>query len=136
VNVLVEEKATGSVGVGMGFSSIDRSSDSSPSNNRTSISSIHGTSLGAVSASHELRLGRLERSEASISLTEPWFLDRQLALGTELFYKQSDVLQRFLEQTNVGMAVSLRKPLGAKSSIRGEYRGKCGDRFGSGWLRL
>jgi outer membrane protein insertion porin family len=68
-----------------------------------------------------LRAGS-ERSEFTMSLTEPWFMDQQLALGGELFYKQSTYFSDYYEQTNVGAAVSLRKPLGAKSSIKGEYR--------------
>ena len=49
-------------------------------------------------------------------------MDQQLALGGELFYKQSNYFSDYYEQTNVGAAVSLRKPLGKKSSIKGEYR--------------
>ena len=63
-----------------------------------------------------------ERSEFSMSLTEPWFMDRQLALGGEIFYKQSTYFSDFYEQTNFGAAVSLRKPLGPKGFIKGEYR--------------
>jgi len=68
-----------------------------------------------------LRAGS-KRSEASVSLTEPWFLDQQLALGGELFFKQSTYFSDFYEQTNAGAAISLRKPIGNKSALRGEYR--------------
>jgi outer membrane protein insertion porin family len=122
VNVLVEEKATGSVGVGLGFSSIDSIVGflTLEQSNFDLFNPWNFTGGGQRFAMN-LRLGS-ERSEASISLTEPWFLDQQLALGGELFYKQSDYFSDFYEQTNVGAAISLRKPLGAKGSIRGEFR--------------
>jgi outer membrane protein insertion porin family len=68
-----------------------------------------------------LRLGS-ERTDFSVSLVEPWFMDRQLALGGELFYRQSTYFSDYYEQTNAGGAVSLRKPLGNRSSLKLEYR--------------
>ncbi len=122
VDVLVEEKATGSVGVGIGFSSIDSVVGflTLEQSNFDLFNPWNFTGGGQRFAMN-LRLGS-ERSEASISLVEPWFLDRQLALGGELFYKQSTYFSDFYEQTNAGAAISLRKPLGAKSSIRTELR--------------
>lgn len=122
VDVLVEEKATGSVGVGIGFSSIDSVVGflTLEQSNFDLFNPWNFTGGGQRFAMN-LRAGS-ERSEASVSLVEPWFLDRQLALGGELFYKQSTYFSDFYEQTNAGAAISLRKPLGAKSSIRGELR--------------
>ena len=68
-----------------------------------------------------LRAGA-ERSEFTMSLTEPWFMDRQLSLTGEVFYKQSSYFSDYYDQTNLGAAVSIRKPLGAKGSLKGEYR--------------
>lgn len=122
VNVLVEEKATGSVGVGMGFSSIDSIVGFlTLEQSNFDLFNPWNFTGGGQRFGMNLRVGS-ERSEASISLVEPWFLDRQLALGTELFYKQSTYFSDFYEQTNMGAAVSLRKPLGAEGSIRGELR--------------
>ncbi len=122
VNVLVEETTTGQVGVGVGFSSIDSivgflTLDQS----NFDLFNPWNFTGGGQRFSMALRAGS-ERSEFSVSLVEPWFLDQQLALGTELFYKQSTYFSDYYEQTNVGGAVSLRKPLGPKSSIKGEYR--------------
>ena len=122
IDVLVEEKATGSVGVGLGFSSID-SVVGYLTLEQANFDILHPWNFtgGGQRFAAALRVGS-ERSEASVSVTEPWFLDRQLSLGTELFYKQSTYFSDFYEQTNAGAAVSLRKPLGAKSYIKGEYR--------------
>jgi outer membrane protein insertion porin family len=122
VDVLVEEKATGSVGVGIGFSSIDSVVGflTLEQSNFDLFNPWNFTGGGQRFAMN-LRAGS-QRSEASISLVEPWFLDRQLALGGELFFKQSTYFSDYYEQTNAGGAISLRKPLTAKSSIRGEFR--------------
>jgi outer membrane protein insertion porin family len=122
VDVLVEEKATGSVGVGIGFSSIDSVVGFlTLEQSNFDLFNPWNFTGGGQRFGMNLRLGS-ERSEASVSLTEPWFLDQQLALGGELFYKQSTYFSDFYEQTNAGGAISLRKPLGAKGSIRGELR--------------
>ncbi len=122
VDVLVEEKATGSVGVGIGFSSVDSVVGflTLEQSNFDLFNPWNFTGGGQRFAMN-LRLGS-ERSEFSVSLVEPWFLDRKLALGTELFYKQSNYFSDWYEQTNAGGAVSLRKPLGPKSYIKGELR--------------
>jgi len=122
VNVLVEEKATGTVGVGVGFSSIDSIVGFLTLEQANfDIWNPWNFTGGGQRFAMNLRAGS-ERSEFSVSVTEPWFLDQQLALGTEIFYKQSTYFSDYYEQTNFGAAVSLRKPLGAKSSIKGEYR--------------
>jgi len=122
VNVLVEEKATGSVGVGVGFSSIDSIVGFvTLEQSNFDLFNPWNFTGGGQRFAMSLRAGS-ERSEFSVSLTEPWFLDQQLALGGELFYKQSTYFSDYYEQTNAGAAISLRKPLGEKSSIKGEYR--------------
>ena len=122
VNVLVEEKATGSVGVGLGFSSIDSIVGflTLEQSNFDLLNPWNFTG-GGQRFSMNLRVGS-KRSEFSMSLVEPWFMDQQLSLGGELFYKQSTYFSDFYEQTNLGAAVSLRKPLGTRSSLKGEYR--------------
>lgn len=122
VNVLVEEKSTGQVGVGMGFSSIDSVVGFlTLEQSNFNLFNPWNFTGGGQRFSMSLRAGS-QRSEASVSLVEPWFMDQKLALGGELFYKQSTYFSDYYEQTNYGAAISLRKPLGNKSSIRGEYR--------------
>ena len=122
VNVLVEEKATGSVGIGLGFSSIDSIVGFvTLEQSNFDLFNPWNFTGGGQRFAMSIRAGA-ERSEFSMSLTEPWFMDRQLALGGEIFYKQSTYFSDFYEQTNFGAAVSLRKPLGPKGFIKGEYR--------------
>lgn len=127
IDVLVEEKKTGSVGVGVGFSSVDsivgflnlEQANFDLFNPGNPLSG--GFTGGGQRFALNLRLGT-ERNDASISITEPWFLDRQLSLGTELFYRDSTFFSDIFEQTNAGVAISLRKPLNDRSYIRGELR--------------
>jgi outer membrane protein insertion porin family len=122
VNVLVEEKNTGNVGVGAGFSNIDSIVGfvTLEQSNFNLFNPWNFTGGGQRFAS-SLRVGSL-RSEFSVSLTEPWFMDQQLALGGELYYRQNTFFSDFFAQTNLGTSISLRKPVGDRGAIRGEYR--------------
>ncbi len=122
VDVLVEEKATGSVGVGVGFSSIDSIVGFlTLEQSNFDITNPWNFTGGGQRFAMNLRAGS-EQSEFNVSVTEPWFMDQQLALGTELFYKESSYFSDYYDQTNVGGAVSLRKPFGPKGSLKAEYR--------------
>jgi outer membrane protein insertion porin family len=122
INVLVEEKRTGSISAGVGFSSID-SIVGFVNLEQTNFDIMNPWAFtgGGQRFSANLRLGS-ERSDFSVSLVEPWFMDKQLALGGELFYKNSQYYSDFYEQKNMGAEVFIRKPLGEKSSIRLGYR--------------
>lgn len=122
INVLVEERRTGSISAGIGFSSID-SIVGFVNLEQTNFDIMNPWAFtgGGQRFGMNLRLGA-ERTDFSVSLVEPWFMDRQLALGGELFYKDSQYYSDFYEQTNAGAEIYIRKPLGEKSSIRLGYR--------------
>jgi outer membrane protein insertion porin family len=122
VNVLVEERRTGSISAGIGFSSID-SIVGFINLEQTNFDIMNPWSFTGAGQRFgmNLRLGS-ERTDFSVSLVEPWFMDRQLALGGELFYRDFQFFSEFFEQTNAGGAVYLRKPMGENSSIKLEYR--------------
>ena len=121
IDILVEERNTGSVGIGVGFSSID---------NVVGFLTLEQTNFditnpwnftgGGQRFGMNLRAGS-ERSEFSVSLVEPWFMDRKLALGGELFYRQSSYFSDVYEQTNAGASIFLKKPLTEKSSVKLAY---------------
>lgn len=122
LDILVEEQNTGSVGVGLGFTSIDSVVGFITLDQANfDITNPWNFTGGGQRFSASLRAGS-ERNEASVSLVEPWFLDQQLALGGELFFRQSTFFSDVFEQTNAGGAISLRKPIGDKSSLKLEYR--------------
>ncbi len=122
VDILVEERSTGSVGVGIGFSSIDNIVGFlTLEQSNFDITNPWNFTGGGQRFAMNIRAGA-ERSEFSVSLTEPWFLDRKLALGGELFYRESSFFSDQYDQTNAGGAIFLRKPLTEKSSLKMEYR--------------
>lgn len=122
VNILVNEKKTGSVNFGLGFSSID---------NIVGFINLEQTNFdiknwgrftgGGQRFSLTLRAGS-QRRDFRLSLVEPWFLGKKLSLGTELYYRDQLFLSDEFDQTNIGGAVFLRTPIGRKAFIRGEYR--------------
>ena len=122
VSVLVAERPTGSVGVGAGFSSID---------NIVGFVTLEQANFdlfnpwnftgGGQRFGMNLRVGR-ERTDFSASLVEPWFLDRRLALGGELFFRENTFFSDFYEQRNIGASIFIRKPINERSSYRVEYR--------------
>ena len=122
VDILVDEKSTGSVGVGFGFSSID-SIVGFLTLEQTNFDLFNPWNFtgGGQRFAMNLRAGST-RTDFSMSLVEPWFLDRKLSLGGELFFRQSNYFSSYYEQSNVGGAISLRKPVGDHSSLKLEYR--------------
>lgn len=122
VDILVEERNTGSVGVGVGFSSVDNIVGFlTLEQSNFDIMNPWNFTGGGQRFSMSLRAGS-ERSEFSVSLVEPWFLDQRLALGGELFYRQSSYFSDVYDQTNAGGSIFIRKPLTEKSSLKVEYR--------------
>jgi outer membrane protein insertion porin family len=122
VDILVEERNTGSVGVGIGFSSIDNVVGFlTLEQSNFDIMNPWNFTGGGQRFGMNLRAGS-ERSEFSVSLVEPWFLDQRLALGGELFYRQSQYFSDVYDQTNMGASIYIRKPLTEKSSLKLEYR--------------
>ncbi len=125
INVNVHEKMTGSLTLGVAFSTVENVylyTTITQSN-----FDIRGFVNGGTFVGGGQRLtvsGKLgtEYSSASVYLLEPWFLDRKLALGNELFYSQSTYLSDYYQQTNYGYAVSLRKAITDLSAVKFEYR--------------
>jgi len=122
INILVEEKKTGSVSFGAGFSSVDNIvGNINLEQTNFDITNWGRFTGGGQRFNAQLQLGS-ERTDFSLSLVEPWFLGQRLALGTELFYRNALFFSSEYEQSQFGAAVSLRKPVGPRSYIRGEYR--------------
>ncbi len=122
IDILVEEKKTGAISFGVGFSSIDSVVGyvTVEQSNFDIRNPWHFTGAGQRFQA-SLRAGS-ERRDFSVSLVEPWFLDRQLALGGELYYQDAYYFSDVYDQQNVGGAVFLRWPMGDKGYLKTEYR--------------
>jgi outer membrane protein assembly factor BamA len=122
VNIALTEKSTGTINFGVGFSSIDSLVgflDITQSN--FDLWNYPRFSGGGQKFRASVKLGT-ERRDVVVSLTEPWFMGRKLALGGEVFYRDIYYLSDLYDQSQVGAAVSLRKPVGEHNSVSTEYR--------------
>ncbi len=125
INVNVHEKMTGSLTLGVAFSTVENVylyTTVTQSN-----FDIRGFVNGGTFVGGGQRLtvsGKLgtEYTSASIYLLEPWFLDRKLALGNELYFSNSSYMSDYYEQENYGWSVSLRKAVSDLTSVKFEYR--------------
>ena len=125
INVNVHEKMTGSLTLGVAFSTVENVYlyTTITQSNFDIRGFVNGGTF--VGGGQRLTLnGKLgtEYSSASIYLLEPWFLDRKLALGQELYYSKSTYLSDYYEQNNYGYSVSLRKALSDLTSVKFEYK--------------
>lgn len=106
----VKEKTMGSFMIGAGFSSVD------------SLVGFAEVSHGNFDIKRwppvgdgqkmkvRVQLGA-ERNDLEISFVEPWFLDRKLALGVDLYSRTADYYSQDYTLTTLGGRLSLSKPL-------------------------
>ncbi len=124
VNVSLRERRTGDLRFGVSFST---SSNLAFFVNVTQSNfDIRGFLNGVfVGGGQRLTLSAnigTDYQTASIFLLEPWFLDRKLAFGNELYFSSSDYLSDYYQQKNFGYAISLRHALNPESYVKAEYR--------------
>lgn len=122
LNINVEEKRTGSLNFGAGFSSIDSILgfvEITQSN--FDITNPWSFTGGGQRFRLRLQLGA-ERKDFILSLTEPYFLDKRLSLGGDIFYREADYQSNVYSQRNYGFDLKLRKPLGNFTQATLEYR--------------
>lgn len=124
INVDVHETMTGNFTFGVAFSSVENVY--LYANIVQSNFDIKGLLNGVfVGGGQRLAVsGKLgtEYQSASIYLLEPWFMDRKLALGNEVYFSNSSYMSDYYRQTNYGYDISLRKALGDMHSVKFDYR--------------
>jgi outer membrane protein insertion porin family len=62
------------------------------------------------------------RKDFVISLTEPYFLDREISVGGELFYREASFTSSVYDERRYGFALSARKRLTQFTALRVGYR--------------
>jgi outer membrane protein insertion porin family len=111
LEVQVEEKRTGSLNFGAGFSTVD-SLIGFVELTQGNFDIMNWPSFTGGGQKFRLRLqGGTERKDAELNLTEPWFLDRPIALGGSLFYHEANYLSAVYDQRDFGFSLELRKSL-------------------------
>jgi outer membrane protein insertion porin family len=110
--VTVEEKRTGSVTFGAGFSSVDSLLGFVEiSQGNFDIFNFPYFTGGGEKFRIRLQYG-LERQDAEVEFKEPWFLEQRLSLGYNLFYHNATYLSNFYNERNYGGSVSLARGFG------------------------
>ncbi|MEI8310953.1 MAG: outer membrane protein assembly factor BamA [Verrucomicrobiota bacterium] len=122
LNVIVEEKRTGSFNFGVGFSTID-SLLGFAELQQTNFDLFNWPNFTGGGQRFRIR-GQygLQRSDFVIALTEPWFLGQKLSVGVEGYYRNANFLSAVYNQSNLGVAFQARKQLWRALSARAEYR--------------
>lgn len=124
INITVHEKMTGNLTFGVAFSTVENVYlYATATQSNFNLGGFWGQSFvgGGQRLTVSGKLGT-EYQSASIFLLEPWFLDRKLALGNEIYYTQSSYMSDYYEQKNFGWSVYLRKALSDLVSAKLEYR--------------
>lgn len=117
----VEEKRTGQFLIGAGFSSIDNliAFVELGQGNFDILGWPRFTGAGQK-MKVRLQLGT-ERRDVTISFVEPWFLNRKLKLGVDIFQNESEYYSDDYDQRNTGASVSLTKPMSSFDRLIGSY---------------
>lgn len=117
----VEEQRTGAFNIGAGFSSIDQVvAFAELSQGNFDISNLR--SFTGAGQKMKVRVqGGTKRSDYELEFIEPWFLNRQLSLGVDLFQHESRYFSDEYDQRNRGFNVTLGKPLNSFDRINLTY---------------
>jgi outer membrane protein insertion porin family len=109
--VQVEEKRTGSLNFGAGYSTIDSLIGFVElTQGNFDIGNWPGLTGAGQKFRAKAQVGS-QRKDFVVALTEPWFLDRPLSLGGQAFYSDASYLSSVYDQRNYGFSLELRKPL-------------------------
>lgn len=122
MNVVVSEKKTGNLNFGAGYSTTDGVIgfvELSQSN--FDVTNWPNFTGGGQRFRTRVQIGS-ERKDITVSLTEPYFLDYQLAVGGEAFYREADYLSSVYNQRNYGINLFTRKAITQDLSWRLDYR--------------
>lgn len=122
LNVILEEKTTGSFTFGAGFSTID-SLVGFAELQETNFDLLGWPTFRGGGQRFRIR-GQygLERSDFVAALTEPWFLGYKLSAGPEGYYHDANYLSDVYDQTTYGGDLQVRAPLTKFLAAHGEYR--------------
>jgi outer membrane protein insertion porin family len=122
LNVVVQEKRTGSLNFGLGFDSNQGLVGFSElSQGNFDITNWRTFTGAGEKFRARFQIGTLQ-TQALISLTEPYFLDQRLALGEEVYYLDSQYYSNVYNERNYGFDVFLRKPITNFLAARLQYR--------------
>jgi outer membrane protein insertion porin family len=122
LTIQVQEKRTGSLNFGAGFSTIDQLVGFVEMT-QGNFDILNWPNFTGAGQKFRMRIQYgTSRKDLVLSLTEPYFLDRRLSLGGELFFREADYLSEIYAQRNYGFSLEARKPIMAFMSLNVQYR--------------
>ncbi len=111
LDIAVEEKRTGSLNFGAGFSTVD-SLVGFVELTQGNFDITNWPSLTGGGQKFRIRLqGGTERRDVEIGFTEPWLFDRPIAFSYNTFYHEANYLSSVYDERSYGFALDLRKGL-------------------------
>jgi outer membrane protein insertion porin family len=111
LTILVQEKRTGSLSFGGGYSTVDQLVGFAELT-QGNFDLFNWPSFTGGGQKFRLRIQYgTQRRDFVLQLTEPYFLDRRLSLSGQLFYTEADYLSAQYNQRNYGLSIELRKPI-------------------------
>jgi outer membrane protein insertion porin family len=120
--VQVEEKRTGSLSFGGGFSTIDQLivfAELTQGN----FDLMNWPGFTGAGQKFRVRVqGGTQRKDFTVSVTEPYFMDRRLSLSGTAFFTEANYLSSVYDQRNYGFSVEARKPLFSYTYMSLGYR--------------
>ena len=122
IKVIVEEKKTGSLNFGAGYSTVDSLigfAELQQSN--FDLFNWPNFTGGGQRFRTRVQYG-IQRKDFEASLTEPWFMGYQLSLGGQFFYHEANYLSTVYNQSNLGAAIQMRKAITPLLAANLEYR--------------
>ncbi|MCS7062494.1 MAG: outer membrane protein assembly factor BamA [Methylacidiphilales bacterium] len=109
--ITVQEKRTGSISFGAGFSSVDSLVGFIElSQGNFDIGKWPSFTGAGQKFRTRIQYG-LKRRDFLLSFTEPWFLDQRLAFGFDLFARESSYLSTLYNERRVGGAIRVARAL-------------------------
>src|SRR5881398_1664382 len=111
LTILLQEKRTGSLSFGGGFSTVDKLVGFVElTQGNFDLFNWPSFTGGGQKFRVRLQYGT-QRRDFILTLTEPYFLDRRLSLTGQLFYTEANYLSALYDQRNYGVMFELRKPI-------------------------
>jgi outer membrane protein insertion porin family len=115
--IQVEEKRTGSLNFGAGFSTVDNLVGFAEMT-QGNFDLLNWPNFTGAGQKFRVRLQYgTSRKDVILSLTEPYFLDRRLSLGGQLFYNEADYYSSLYSQRHYGFSLETRKAIGTFTSV-------------------
>jgi len=122
LNVIVEEKRTGSFNFGAGFSSIDSLLGFAEiTQGNFDVTRWPYFTGGGQKFRLRVQYGT-RRKDFILSLTEPYFMDKEISVGGSIFYREASFTSAVYDERRYGFDLSARKRLGQFLAGRAGYK--------------